>query len=125
VDRTVFRSPFFAGTDGFIHEHETGFTYDSRTPFAESGPLEIGNGENVVNVTGMIPDEKNLGDVKAVFKTRFYPTDTERSYGPFSMTNPTSVRFTGRQVKMRVESAKNTDWRVGEVRLEGVTGGRR
>jgi hypothetical protein len=78
-----------------------------------------------MNVTGMIPDETNLGDVQARFKTRFHPTDTERSYGPFSMTNPTSVRFTGRQVKMRVESAKNTDWRVGNMRLEGKIGGRR
>ncbi len=125
VDRTIFRSPLFAGTDSYVHEHETGFTYDSRIPYAESGPLEISNGENVMNVTGMIPDETNLGDVQARFKTRFHPTDTERSYGPFSMTNPTSVRFTGRQVKMRVESAKNTDWRVGNMRLEGKIGGRR
>jgi hypothetical protein len=125
VDSSVFRSPFLAGTDGYLHEHETGFTYDSRTPYAESGPLEISSGENVMNVTGMIPDEANLGDVQAKFKTRFHPTDTERSYGPYSMTNPTSVRFTGRQVKMRVESVKNTDWRVGEMRLEGKVGGRR
>jgi hypothetical protein len=125
VDRTIFRSPLFAGTDSYIHEHETGFTYDSRTPYAESGPLEISNGENVMNVTGMIPDENTLGDVEAKFKTRFHPTDTEREYGPFTMTNPTSVRFTGRQVKMRVQSVRNTDWRVGEMRLEGKVGGRR
>ena len=73
----------------------------------------------------LIPDERNLGDVTATFKARFYPTATERSYGPFSMTNPTSVRFTGRQVRMRVTGSVATDWRVGIMRLDVVPGGLR
>jgi len=125
VDRTVFRSPFFAGTDGYIHEHETGFTYDSRTPYAESGPMQIGDGDTVTSITGLIPDEKTLGDVQARFKTRFHPTDTERDYGPFTMKNPTSFRLTGRQITIKVESARNTDWRVGEMRVQAVSGGQR
>ena len=125
VDRTVFRSPLFVGTDGYIYEHETGFTYDSRTPYAESGPMQIGDGDTVTSVTGMIPDEKTLGDVQARFKTRFHPTDTERDYGPFTMSNPTSFRLTGRQIQIKVESARNADWRVGEMRIQAVSGGRR
>lgn len=125
IDRTVFRSPFLAATDGYIYEHETGFTYDSRTPYAESGPMQIGDGDTVTSVTGLIPDEKTLGDVQARFKTRFHPTSEEREYGPYSMSNPTSFRLTGRQVKIRVESARNADWRVGELRLRGVQGGQR
>jgi len=78
-----------------------------------------------MSVRQLIPDERTLGHVTAPFKTRFYPTATERSYGPFSMANPTSVRFTGRQVRMRVDGNSAADWRVGIMRLDAVPGGLR
>ena len=125
VDRGVFRQPFWIAPDGILYEQEIGFNYSSDTPFAETGPISIGAGDQVMSVTGLIPDEKTLGDVSATFKTRFYPTDTESSHGPFNMANPTSVRFTGRQVRMRVSGNTSKDWRVGIMRLDAVSGGRR
>lgn len=125
VDRGVFRQPFWIAADGTLYEQEIGFNYGTQTPFAETGPIAIGVGEQVMAVRGMIPDEKTLGDVNATFKTRFYPTDTERDYGPFSMANPTSLRFTGRQIRMRVTGDAASDWRVGIMRLDAVAGGRR
>ena len=126
ADRGAFRQPMLAdASDMYIYEHEVGFDYGTLTPFAETGPFRIGTGENVVSVTGLIPDEKNLGDVNATFKARFFPTGTERSYGPFSLTNPTAVRFTGRQLRLRVEGQKLTDWRVGINRVNAVVGGQR
>ena len=41
------------------------------------------------------------------------------------MSNPTDVRFTGRQVRMRVEGATSADWRVGIMRIEAKAGGKR
>ena len=41
----------------------------------------------------------------------------------FNPSNPTSVRFTGRQVRMRVEGDQSTNWRVGTMRLEIKAGG--
>jgi len=41
------------------------------------------------------------------------------------MSNPTSVRFQGRQVRMRVEGNTASDWRVGIMRLDARQGGRR
>jgi len=35
------------------------------------------------------------------------------------------VRFTARQVKMKIESSGNDSWRVGIPRLEAVQGGKR
>ena len=126
ADRGVYRQPMMAkASDKKIYEHEVGLEYDSLTPFAESGPIRIGTGDQVMSVTEMIPDEKTQGDVNATFKTRFYPNDTERSHGPFTMSNPTSMRFTGRQVRLRVEGTRYTDWRVGINRLDVVGGGRR
>jgi hypothetical protein len=126
ADRGAFRQPMMAkASDKKIYEHEVGLEYDSLTPFAESGPFRIGTGDQVMAVTEMLPDEKTQGDVNATFKTRFYPNDTERSYGPYTMSNPTSVRFTGRQVRMRVEGVNYSDWRVGINRLDVIAGGRR
>lgn len=126
VDAGVFPYPIYANpSDKKIYEHEVGYNYDGATPFAESGPISMGLGDNVVSITDMIPDERTQGDVQAKFKTRFYPNDTEREYGPYSMSNPTSIRFTGRQFRMRVEGVDNTDWRVGINRLEAKSRGRR
>jgi hypothetical protein len=111
--------------DNKIYEHEVGYAYSGAMPFAETGPVMIGTGENVVSVTEMLPDEKTQGDVVATFKTRFYPNGTERSYGPFSLSAPTSLRFTGRQMRMRVTGQTLGDWRVGIMRLDARTRGRR
>ena len=125
VDRGVFRQPFWIAADGTLYEQEIGFNYGTQTPFAETGPIAIGVGEQVMSVRGMIPDEKTLGDVNATFKTRFYPTGSELDYGPYDMANPTSLRFTGRQIRMRVTGNAASDWRVGIMRLDAVAGGRR
>ena len=125
VDRGVFRQPFWIAPDGILYEHEIGFNYGSQTPFAETGPIVIGVGEQVMSVRGMIPDEKTLGDVSATFKTRFYPTGSELEFGPYNLANPTSLRFTGRQVRMRVSGNSQSDWRVGIMRLDAAAGGRR
>lgn len=125
IDAGVYRYPIYANpSDKKIYEHEVGLNYDGATPFAESGPIMIGVGDNVAHINEMIPDERTQGDVTATFKTRFYPNDTERTYGPYSMSNPTSLRVTGRQVRVRVEGS-GQDWRVGINRLEVRAGGRR
>mgnify|MGYP005991899059 CR=1 FL=1 len=126
TDRGAFRQPMmFDADDRKLYEHEIGFDYGTLTPFAETGPFRIGTGNQVVSVTELVPDEKTQGDVNATFKTRFYPNGTERSYGPYSLSNPTSVRFTGRQVRMRVEGQRLADWRVGINRVDVVPGGER
>ena len=73
----------------------------------------------------LIPDEQTQGDVTATFKTRLYPNAVESSYGPYQMANPTSVRFQGREVSMRVTGNVATDWRVGIMRLDVVPGSAR
>lgn len=125
VDRGVFSKPMWIAADGVLYEHEVGFSYNAATPFCETGPIALGAGDQVMSVRKLIPDERTLGDVTATFKTRFYPTSEEREYGPFSMANPTSVRFTGRQVRMRVDGNNAADWRVGIMRLDAVAGGLR
>jgi hypothetical protein len=125
TDRGVFANPLFVTNDGFIYDHEIGVNHDGSSVFVESGPVQIGNGDNVYYVNELIPDERNQGDVTATFFSRYFPNATQRSFGPYSMTNPTSVRFNGRQINMRLNAAPNTDWRVGTMRLNAQPGGRR
>jgi len=127
VQRGVFRYPFMAGhdADSDIYEHEVGLNVDSGAVFAETGPVSLGSGEQIGKVTQLIPDEKTQGDVDVTFKTRFYPNAAETTHGPFTPANPTSVRFSGRQMRMRVEGAKLADWRVGNMRIDVKAGGKR
>jgi len=125
ADRSVFRNPVMVGTDGFIYDHEVGLNYSDALPYAESGPFQIGNGDQILYINEMIPDERNQGSVSATFKTRYYPTSEEITYGPYSLTQPTSVRFNGRQIKMRVTTTTPSDWRVVVQRLNAIPGGRR
>jgi hypothetical protein len=125
TDRSVFRNPVMVGTDGFVYDHEVGLNYSGALPYAESGPFQIGNGDQILYINEMIPDERNQGSVSATFKTRYYPTSEETTYGPYSLTQPTSVRFNGRQIKMRVTTTTPSDWRVGVQRLNAIPGGRR
>jgi hypothetical protein len=125
IDRGIFRYPMWFDADGALYEHEFGYMHDNDVPYIESGPIFTGARENVMAAVELIPDEKTQGDVRAKFKTRFYPNDVEREYGPYSMANPTSVRFTGRQIRMRVEGVRDVDWRVGVMRLDVRSGGSR
>jgi len=125
TDRNVFQQPLMVGTDGYLYEHEVGTSHDSSVLFAESGPVQIGNGDNIMAVKELIPDELTQGDVRVSFATKFYPNATEYDFGPYSMANPTSVRFTARQIKMKIEQVQPSNWRVGVMRIDAVAGGRR
>jgi hypothetical protein len=131
VDRGVFRQPIYASSGGSAYNHETGFNYDSQEVYAESGPVRLGAGETLFHALKLIPDELTQGGVTASFKARNYPNTNanadslEREYGPFSMANPTDIRFSGRQLRMRVTSSGSGAWRWGIPSLELVAAGRR
>lgn len=123
VERGVFQNPIATDNTGAMYEMETGSAYGGATPYAESGPVELGNGDRVMFVRQMVPDERTSGDVQVTFYSRFYPNQAESTHGPYSLSPLTDVRFTGRQVKMRFAGAN--DWRVGRFRLDAVQAGGR
>ena len=125
VDRGAFAYPIMVGTDGYLYDHEYGFAYGGAEPYAESGPVQLGVGEQIMHVLKLVPDEKTSGDCEVTFKSRYYPNDTEYTTSTYSLANPTSVRFSGRQASMKVSGAILADWRWGVPRLEVVAGGKR
>jgi hypothetical protein len=125
TDAGVFTNPMAVSTDGYIYEHEVGFAYDSASVYAESGPVQLGNGDNIMSVRQVVPDEQTLGEAVVSFKTRNYPTATQSTYGPYTAANPTDVRFAARQVNVKVTGAVLADWRIGIMRLDAVPSGKR
>lgn len=117
--------PMMVGTDGNVYEHEVGASYGGVMPYLESGPFELGAGDQVQYANLLMPDDLAAGDVTATFLVKFEPDDAEASFGPYSITRRTDVRFCGRQIRVRFDGATMTSWRIGAPRLDVTAGGMR
>jgi len=131
LDRTagfesgVFRHTIMSDDNGVIYKHEDGSNRDGLNAYVESGPIEIGTGDSVAYINSMIPDEITQGDVSGVFTSKFYPNSDEYTFGPYNMSNPTDLRISGRQIKIKLQSSDSNDWRIGVNRLNITQGGKR
>ena len=126
VDKGVTGYPLRVGDDGIVYEHEVGFMYgDDLMPFIEGGPIQMGNGDSVFYANLLMPDDKTVGDVSATFKIKFEPDGDETSFGPYSLTKRTDLRFGGRQLSARFDGVREADWRIGTPRLDVTQGGAR
>ncbi|HJR55332.1 MAG TPA: hypothetical protein VJ798_02040 [Rhizomicrobium sp.] len=125
IDAGVMQYPLRVDAAGAVHEHEVGYAYDGVMPFLEGGPLELGNGDSIAYAQALLPDDRTLGEVSASFRIKFEPDGEETSFGPYTLARRTDLRFGGRQIKIRFDGVANAPWRIGEPRLELVTGGLR
>jgi len=112
------------GVTAWSHESGTSMT-GAGTPYAQSGPVEIGNGERIMNVLRYIPDERASGELDVYFYSRPFPNAAEIAYGPYAAANPVNLRFLGRQVAVRFEQSVANNWRQGHGRVEAIASGRR
>lgn len=129
IDRGVLQYPLAGGPDGAVYEHETGSTYQdqdgtSYTPYAESSPIEIGDGSRVMHLDKWVPDGKSLGGARVKVFSAPFPTGPETDEGYFTLANPTDMRITARQIRVRVEQVA-AGWRWGVPRLSARPGGYR
>lgn len=121
-----FDNPLMLTSGGTLYAHEDGNTHTGAgTPFARTGPQEIGSGEQVMAVHRAFPDEATAGDVDVYFHVRSFPNATETTHGPFSSANPIQTRFVARQVAVEFRQSEATDWQVGDYRFEVKAAGRR
>lgn len=131
-DREVWANPIGASGDGNLYEHESGWTAAGLTRVgmlnAESGPLDLGSGEQVLCVRQVLTDTNNGdGAVNLSFKTKQTPNGVETLNGPYLMRPDgyTDARFTGRQAKVRLDLAADGLFQFGTIRLDAVPGGAR
>lgn len=125
----IWKYPLAVDPSGYVYEHENGWTANgtalTSTRYAESGPAEVGNGDQTMDILQLLPDDKTMGDTKISFDSQFTPDGLITSYGPYTLAPYTSVRLSGRQVQMKIVGNADDDWRVGTVRVEAKPGGGR
>jgi len=120
--RGVFPNPLMVDGSGYLYEHEIGWDYGGATPYLETGPFEIGQGDYMAEVQRVIPDQLADNDVTATFYKRMYPNSAESVTGPVSLKSPTSVMFQAAEVRVRYTGATMSDFRVGAMRFDVIRG---
>lgn len=130
----VYDNPIMAlGGNLFLHENgwNAAGTPIGAERWVESGAVSLppsmgdGDGDTVLSVRQMVPDERTSGQTRVRFKTRLYPNGPETEYGPYALSQLTDMRFQARQVSLRVEGVADQDWRIGLPRFDIHPGGRR
>lgn len=120
-----FPYPLMTDGSGNLWQHEKGTTRSGAgTIFARSGPVEFGEGEDILYAHRMFPDEGNAGDVQVYFHARQMPNASETTHGPYTCANPTDVRFAARQVAVEYRYVSG-EGKVGDFRFEVTGGGKR
>ena len=119
----IFARPICFDTSGYVYEQEIGGVYQDEgdsaiVPYAQSGPIELGDGDRLVSATKYIPDITSTGDGTLTFSYQMYPTSTASTTSSITLSEPTSIRFQGRQFTMKVTSASAASWNLGVPRIQ-------
>ena len=149
LDRGVNNFPLAASTDGYLYDHENGLNDGSTNPptpmtsFIESSQLSIGEGNNFVFLSRLIPDITFDGSVTNgpsadfTLQARNFPggqyLQTKDSAVTQSATTPVEqfteqafVRLRGRSFALKVQSDSiDMQWRLGTARVDARQDGRR
>ncbi len=134
IDQGAFDFPISGDSSGFVYQHESTTLENSpnigtQVPFCQSGPIEIGNGQRVMQVNQIIPDEEanNLPGVSISFSGKFTPLGTSTDFGSFTFESDgyTDARFSARQVQLKVTGQTNQDFQVGNIRVDAKARGKR
>jgi hypothetical protein len=119
-------NPVLLNASGAIFTHETGTSRNGEgTPSLESGPLEIEDGDHLVQIQSVLPDDKTVGDVNLTIYTAPNPDTAETSNGPYTLTARTTLRVKARQVRLKLTEAVAAAWRVGVIRLGVIKSSKR
>jgi hypothetical protein len=140
-DRGIFDNPIAASSDHYLYFQELGFDDGSTNPasaitaYIESSPIDIGDGEQFMFISRLLPDLSFLNSTAQSPTATF--TTAVRNYQQGSFNPSTTSTFTssteqfflrlrGRQMTMRVGSTGAAmTWRLGSPRYDIRPDGRR
>jgi hypothetical protein len=118
----------------YIYEHESGNNQADGTAipaFLTTGSVEIGDGDELMSVSKLVPDFDNLSNtLTAILTLNQYPqsnTSFSTSGTISSTTQKINVRGRGRSVRIKYETntVDDTAWRLGSTKLQLRPDGRR
>ena len=133
-DSDTFSTPYAAGTDGYIYDHEFGVDDDANGAMSvslASGDIDIGDGEYMMQVTRAVPDFVTLtGSVSMTLNGKEYPGSSEtvssEAQTITSTTKYVNPRVRARQISISLSSSAVSDnWRMGTIRLNLVAHGKK
>jgi hypothetical protein len=119
-NRGVFTYPMMVDTGGLLWEHEVGTSWGGATPYLETGPFELGNGDYMAEVQRVVPDQLTNGQLSATFYLRMWPNGPETTVAATPLISPTDLLFQATEVRARFSGLG--DWRLGNVRLDLIQG---
>lgn len=136
IDQSVFGSPIMIDANRRIQQHEIGYDADDAAMtgvFAESGFIDLGEGDFMQAILEIIPDFKWFGENGSVTLKLFcknYPADNGVLNGPYTINSSTrfiSPRVRARQIAFRIEWAPSRGFfsRLGATRYLGKPSGMR
>jgi hypothetical protein len=119
-----------------LYSHENGHDDDgsAMTAYIETGDMDMGEGDQFWYLHRMIPDvqfsdAESTDEVTISLNGHNYPGEAQSSVASAAITPSTGeafIRARARQMSMKVQSTgAGYGWRVGYVRLDGRTDGRR
>lgn len=133
IDTGLFEYPVAASSDGHLYYHEYGWS-DSGSDrkddvYCLSGPIQIGAADRIMAVNQLLIDEDadTSGTVGVSFQLRANPNQSPTTVGPYVVGSNgfTDVRFTARQVEIKVQAQKDGRFDYGILRADMRPGGRR
>jgi hypothetical protein len=126
IDKSATSTPVMVSPTGLIFNHELEYApiVDGVVPYCETGPIEIGQGDQQSYIDYLYPDEAVASSVTMTIKTRDMPNLTELTFGPYTLSSPTPVRARGRQFALRFEG-RDAGWKIGLMRANVKAGGLR
>jgi hypothetical protein len=123
VGKSVGRTPpLMVDGQGYLYEHEVGLDHGGLTPFLETGPIEIGQGDALAEIQRIVPDEANAGDVQVSLTGRMWPNGADVALGTWSLASPTDLLVQAREIRLRYTATRKADFRIGGFRLDLVQG---
>jgi hypothetical protein len=119
-----------------LYNHESGHDDDgsAMTAYIETGDIDLGDGDQFWYLHRMIPDIQfrdadSEDEVTISLNGHNFPGEAQSSLASAAVTPSTGeafIRARARQMSMKVQSSgSGYGWRVGYVRLDGRTDGRR
>jgi hypothetical protein len=148
IDRGTNQYPIAAAADGYLYNHELGTDDGSAnppvalTPYIESSPFDIGEGDQFAFIKRVIPDltfinSTNSPQATMTLKMQQFPGSNYSSSSSSTVAQTATVpieqfteevftRLRGRQITFRIASSRvGTRWSLGSPRIEVQPDGRR
>lgn len=129
ADKEVFDYPLALDASGYLREHEYGKNDDGNAlaSYVETGEFDLGDGDKLMFLNGIVPDFVQSGTVQITLKARKWPNSEQVTKGPVNVTSSDDYirpRIRGRQVSLRVGSNEvDASWRIGRLRFDAMPDG--